>query len=277
MHFEENLLELPIGVFDSGMGGLTVLKQLSEVLPNESFIYLGDTARLPYGTKSQDTVVQYAKQMAQKLISKGIKCLVIACNTATTSALDALRQLYPQLPIIGVIEPGAIAAVTASKKQSILVLATETTVRSGVYQRTICRLEPKAQVAAKACGLFVALAEEGCIADEVTDAVLRKYLPPSQTLEQDCILLGCTHFPVLAVQIQKHQPGVTIVDSAIETAKAVKAELHQAKLISKTGSLGQISYLVTDLPERFARIGQIFLGKSISLASVELVSAGSGT
>ncbi len=268
-----NKKDLPIGVFDSGMGGLTVLRQLKRSLPDESFLYLGDTARLPYGTKSRHTVVQYAKQMANILISKGIKLLVIACNTATTAALKELRAEHPELPIVGVIEPGAKASVDASSNSNILVLATETTVRSDVYRFTIESKINNVNITSLACGLFVALAEEGCINDDVTSVVIKKYLADVNFKKFDCILLGCTHFPVLKSAIQDYVgSNVVIVDSAIETAKEVKHLIETKELSSKL-KLSNTHYLVTDLPERFIRIGKIFLQSEIEKINVEVVNA----
>jgi glutamate racemase len=166
----------PIGVFDSGVGGLTVLRALRAALPAEEFFYLGDTARLPYGTKSAESVVRYSLQCAQALIDRGIRCLVVACNTASASALDALRSRHPDIPIIGVIEPGAAAAVAASRTQHIAVIATEGTVAGGAYQTAIHRLNAQARVTARACSLFVALAEEGWVEGPIAEAVARRYL-----------------------------------------------------------------------------------------------------
>ena len=165
---------LAIGVFDSGMGGLTVLKSLRQHLPHESYVYLGDTARLPYGTKSSETVAAYAMQMAKILHKKSIKCIVIACNTATTAALPYLQKYFPQIPIIGVIEPSAQAAVASTKNAHINILATETTIRSGIYQSTINKLAPEISISTQSCGLFVALAEEGFVNDEIALAVAKK-------------------------------------------------------------------------------------------------------
>lgn len=270
---KRNTSSLPIGVFDSGMGGLTVLRELKKSLVNESFLYLGDTARLPYGTKSQETVVRYAMQMAELLIAKGIKLLVIACNTATMAALDALKKHYPNLPIIGVIEPGANAAIKAAQtKKNILVLATEATIRSNIYSNFIAVHEPDISVNGLACGLFVALVEEGFVNDEVAHVVVNKYLSNLDVTEFDSVLLGCTHFPVLKPIIQKYMGAtVTIVDSAIETAKAVKAALTQADIQSKTPS-ASICFLVTDLPERFIRVGLLFLQERITMKDVEVVN-----
>ena len=171
-------MNAPIGVFDSGVGGLTVLRALQARMPAENFIYLGDTARLPYGTKSAETVVRYSLQCAAALVQRGIRCLVIACNTASASALDAVRAQYPQLPVIGVIEPGAAAAVAASLSQHIGVIATEGTIGGGAYQTAIRRLSPRARVTSQACSLFVSLAEEGWTEGPIAEAVARRDLYP---------------------------------------------------------------------------------------------------
>src|SRR5271154_708519 len=209
---------LPIGVFDSGVGGLTVLRALRTALPAENFIYLGDTARLPYGTKSAETVVRYSLQCAAALIERRIRCLVVACNTASASALDALRLHHPSLPVIGVIEPGAQAAVAASRSQHIAVIATEGTINGGAYQTAIRRLSAGAQVSASACSLFVAMAEEGWTEGPIAQMVARRYLEPvfSGADAPDTLVLGCTHFPLLADSIRAVLPAhVGVIDSAV--------------------------------------------------------------
>ncbi len=263
----------PIGVFDSGMGGLTVLKALKEALPNESFLYLGDTARLPYGTKSRLTVVHYARQMAEILHERGVKMLVIACNTATTAALSDLQSLFSGIPVAGVIKPGANACISQSKREDILVLATETTVSSNAYPLQIHQKMPNARITSKACGLFVALAEEGLVDGPLVNEAIKHYLGESFDT-QDCILLGCTHFPILKQSISEYLGnGVAIVDSAIETAKAVKAVLSDKGLLAEAGGKPSTRYLVTDSPKRFSRIGEVFLQQAIQLEDIELVDA----
>jgi len=252
----------PIGVFDSGVGGLTVLRALCAALPGEDFLYLGDTARLPYGTKNTATVVRYAVQAADELIERGVKCLVIACNTAAAAALGALRERYAPLPLIGVIEPGAVAAAHASRSGRIAVLATEGTVRGGAYQQAIARLRPQAQVRALACPLFVALAEEGWTDGAVATAAAERYLEPlfADADAPDTLVLGCTHFPVLRKVIAAAVPqGTCIVDSAATTASALQALLPTP---ARSG-IGTLHFLATDSPERFARIGSRFLGRTI--------------
>ncbi|MFC4308675.1 glutamate racemase [Steroidobacter flavus] len=265
---------LPIGVFDSGVGGLTVLRALRQRLPDEQFIYLGDTARLPYGTKSGDSVLRYSIQAAEFLVRQGIKCLVIACNTASSVAVEPLRERFAPMPVIGVIEPGSIAGCAASTSGHIAVLATEGTVRGGAYQRAIARLEPTAQVKAQACSLFVALAEEGWTDGAIAEAIAHRYVDElfRDDPRIDTLLLGCTHFPVLASALRAViGPQITIVDSAETTARAVQAELIDRGLLNTTGPASAPILQATDSPERFARVGSRFLGEAFDASRVELV------
>lgn len=267
--------DLAIGVFDSGMGGLTVLKSLKEQMPDESFIYLGDTARLPYGTKSPQTVAAYAMQMAGILRKKAVKCIVIACNTATTAALTHLQLSLPDIPIIGVIEPSARVAIANTKNAKITILATETTIRSGIYQHTIAKLAPEITVSTQSCGLFVALAEEGCVDDEIAFAVIKKYLQPlRQDLEgPGSIILGCTHFPVLIPALRSLlDDQISIVDSANATAERVKQLLAKQQLLCDTRQNPGLQFLVSDSPERFARLGELFFGEAIAEESIQLIN-----
>jgi glutamate racemase len=266
--------QLPIGVFDSGIGGLTVLKALMERLPDERFLYLGDTARLPYGTKTAQTVERYALQAVGKLVQRGVKAVVVACNTASAAALPALMAEHPALPVIGVVEPGAAAAVAATRSGRIAVLATEGTVRGGAYQHEILKRLPRAEVVAIAATLFVALAEEGWTEGELALGAARRYLAPlfNASAAPDVLVLGCTHFPPLAGVIgQVAGPGVRIVDSALTTAGAV-AEVLAARGIAAGGAGGGgVRFLVTDGEDRFARVGPGFLGRSIVLGEIERV------
>lgn len=267
-----NNQQLAIGVFDSGMGGLTVLRSLRKYLPQESFIYLGDTARLPYGTKSPSTVQQYATQMSRILVDRQIKALVIACNTATTAALPHLQTMLPDLPVLGVVMPGAEAAVAATKNQRIAVLATETTIASNAYQQLIQQRLPQVSIHAKACSVLVALAEEGMVQNEVARAALRYYL--AEVHDEDTVLLGCTHFPVFkSLLIELLDKDVTIVDSAEATAKALRTLLLEKNLLRTDNVLGHASYLVTDSVKRFRRVGEIFLDTSLCIEDIELVDA----
>ena len=263
---------IPIGVFDSGVGGLTVLRALRSAMPADNFVYLGDTARLPYGTKSAETVVRYSLQCAAALIKRRIRALVVACNTASASALEALRLQHPALPVIGVIEPGAEAAVAASVSQHIAVIATEGTIAGGAYQKAIHRLSPSARVTSRACSLFVSMAEEGWTEGPIAEAVAHRYLDPIfQTSDApDTLVLGCTHFPALAAAIRAVlPPHVSIVDSAATTAAAVLGRLDGHS--GAPGGRGAVSWLATDGAARFARVGSIFLGETLHAETVEII------
>jgi glutamate racemase len=264
--------QLAIGVFDSGMGGLTVLSALRARLPHESFVYLGDTARLPYGTKSPDTVKQYAVQMARILVERRIKALVIACNTATTAALPYLQHLLPDIPVLGVVAPGAAAAVAATKNQRLVVLATQTTISSHAYQNLILQRLPNAQITGQACSVLVALAEEGMVDNAVAREALKHYL--ADIHDEDVVLLGCTHFPVFQSLLADLLPKeVTVVDSAQATAEALYRTLDAHDLLNDSHSPSTTHYLVTDSVPRFQKVGTLFLGESLSLEAIELVDA----
>jgi glutamate racemase len=264
-----------IGVFDSGMGGLTVLRALRAELPHENLVYLGDTARLPYGTKSADTVTAYALQATKQLLRHDVKMAVIACNTASAVALGPLAEQHAPLPVIGVVEPGARAGVAATRSNRIGVLATESTVRGGAYARAISTLAPDTTVRQQACALFVALAEEGWGGDDIAEAVAARYLKPlfaDSKTAPDTLVLGCTHFPVLAPAIAKVLgDGVTLVDSAATTAQAVAEALGANGLATGDEAPGTERFFATDAPDRFARVGGLFFGSEIEESSVELI------
>lgn len=266
--------EAPIGVFDSGVGGLTVLRALAGKMPHEHFIYLGDTARLPYGTKSRGTVARYAAQAAAALGSYGLKCLVVACNTASASSLPDIRARLPGVPVVGVVEPGAQAACAASVSGHIAVIATEGTVHGGAYQQAILRRRPDARISAVAAQLFVALAEEGLCSGPIALAVARHYLDALLTTPHDApdtLVLGCTHFPMLLGAIRAAVGGsMRIVDSAATTATEVSARIEKGGLARRSGA-SAVRYLATDSAERFARVGSRFLARSIAPGDVELI------
>jgi glutamate racemase len=252
----------PIGVFDSGIGGLTVLRALLERLPQESTVYLGDTARVPYGTKSAEVVTKYSVKNAEALMEYGIKLLVVACNTASSVALPALRKQLP-IPVVGVIEPGARAAAQASKTGRIAVIGTPGTIASGAYQRALATEKPGLTVTARSCPLFVPLAEEGWVEGDVPRLAAEKYLGDLKGV--DTLVLGCTHYPVLAGVIgQVVGAGVTLVDSAKATAQRAAEVLAERDLV-KTG-LGAVErhFLCTDVPDRFIEVGARFLGRPLS-------------
>lgn len=279
----------PIGVFDSGVGGLTVLRALRARLPHESFVYLGDTARLPYGTKSPHTVTRYARQAAGVLVEHGVKMLVVACNTASAVALPSLQQQLAPLPVVGVVEPGAVAACQASVHGRIAVIGTESTIRGGAYERAISRRRADARVIGRACPLFVALAEEGWCEGSIAEAVAERYLgdlrpQPGDPASIDCLVLGCTHFPVLRPALCRVMgPAVTLVDSAETTAEAVaqilardgrmegRVEGRMDGRVGSGGGSGEVVLLATDGPERFARVGARFVGLELSPEAVTLV------
>lgn len=266
----------PIGIFDSGVGGLTVLRAIRELMPAESLIYLGDTARVPYGTKSPASVERYAARVAQHLAERGIKLLVVACNTASAVALDTLRAGFAPIPVIGVVEPGAAAAVATSRSQRFAVLATESTVARRQYTETIQRASPGALVEEIPCSLFVALAEEGWSGGEVAEAAARRYLggfaarAPAE--RPDCVILGCTHFPLLRPAIsQVVAQGTVIVDSASTTAGVAASRLAEHDLLNDQQGPGRLRLMATDGASRFARVGGRFIGEALDADDVELV------
>jgi glutamate racemase len=272
-----DLSSRPIGVFDSGIGGLTVLSALCAELPHEQFIYLGDTARLPYGTKSPATIARYALQVAELLAARGVKALIVACNTASATALSAIQSRYAHLPVLGVIDPGVEAAIGASRTGRIAVMATEATVREGAYQRAILERSPQAVVGAVACQLLVALAEEGWTDGIVARAVAAQYLTPlfgtGREAPPDTLLLGCTHFPILRTVIGETVGAqVQIVDSAATTARAARELLRSKQLLRDAGGAAdsRLRLLATDT-QRFASVGGRFLGRAIAAHDVELV------
>lgn len=264
-------------MFDSGVGGLTVLQALRARLPHESFVYLGDTARLPYGTKSPATVTRYAQQAARVLVERGVKLLVIACNTASAVGLSHLQQQLAPLPVLGVVEPGAAAACEASGHGRIAVIGTESTIRGRAYDRAILGRRSDARVVGRACPLFVALAEEGWCEGSIVEAVAERYLgdlrpAPGDPLSIDCLVLGCTHFPVLRPALARVMgPQVVLVDSAETTARAVAQILARDGLGAPPGAQGEVALLATDGPERFARVGARFLGLELRPDAVTLV------
>ena len=254
-----------IGVFDSGIGGLTVMHRLIEALPNESLLYLGDTARWPYGTKSAEVVSRYTLENARFLLDKGVKLLVVACNTMSAVALDALRA-HTTVPVVGVIEPGARAAVVATRNRKVGVIGTEGTIASGSYTRALRALDPALEIYSRACPLFVALAEEGWVENEIARQAAAMYLASLRQSRIDTLVLGCTHYPLLAKTIGAYLgPEVQLVDSAAETAREVAATLAAHGLAAPDGP-GSTSFFVTDLPDRFVKIGCRFLGSAVDSA-----------
>ena len=255
----------PIGVFDSGVGGLTVLKALMARLPHESTLYLGDTARVPYGTKSGEVVTRYSLKNAEFLTERGIKLLVVACNTASAVALPALSAAL-RVPVVGVIAPGARAALARTRGGGVGVIGTPGTIRSGAYQRAL--EAGGARVKARACPLFVPLAEEGWTQGDVPRLVATEYLADFTREGVDTLVLGCTHYPLLkGIIAAAVGPQVALVDSAEATADAVAAQLAQDGQLAQAGSATPVhGYYVTDVPERFMDVGARFLGRPIAAA-----------
>lgn len=262
--------ERAIGVFDSGVGGLTVLKEMLRLLPGEELVYLGDTARVPYGSKSPATVLRYALEAAAFLVEQRVKMLVVACNTASSVALAELEERF-NLPVVGVIEPGARKAVAVSRNRRIGVIGTEGTIASGAYTRAIHALAPEVEVFSAPCPLFVPLAEEGWAEHPVALLTAREYLAPLMDSGIDTLVLGCTHYPLLKKTLrQVLGDRVALVDSAEETSRTVESMLNGRQL-PRQGHPGQPRFFVTDIPTRFVRVGGAFLGHDLnSVAQVSL-------
>jgi glutamate racemase len=254
-----------IGVFDSGIGGLTVLKELVEALPAEDFIYLGDTARLPYGTKSSQVIIRYSRENTEFLLAKGIKLLVIACNTSSAVALTEVAR-DTIVPVIGVIEPGARAAVAMSRNGKIGVIGTEATIASGAYTRAIQQLRPGVEIYTRPCPLLVPLIEEGWTDNDIAAGTVSHYLESLKASGIDTLLLGCTHYPLMRDLFRRLLgPGVRIIDSATATAAAVSERLAELRLARPHG-MGTQSFFVTETPDRFVRVGRRFLGPQVESA-----------
>ncbi len=261
----------PIGVFDSGIGGLTVVAEIMRQLPDERIVYFGDTARLPYGPKSNETVTQFAIQDAEFLLEHGVKSIVVACNTASSVAMDALVSRY-EIPVIGVIEPGALAAVSSTLSGKIGVIGTEGTISSGAYRKAISKLDRDIEVLETSCPLFVPLAEEGWTDREVTLVIAHEYLTSLRDAAVDVVVLACTHYPILKQTIARvFGPSVTLIDSAEETAKEVADRLGGLGLARKGGPRPEHKFFVSDVPHRFREQAERFLGAPLPEVSVVTV------
>jgi glutamate racemase len=265
----------PIGVFDSGLGGLSVLRELTKLLPKENYLYLGDTGRNPYGPKSTDTIIQYTLEAASFLEGSGAKLMVIACNTATVAALEAVQKACPSMPVIGVVEPGCLAAAEVARKH-IVLLATQGTVKSGVHAARLAELCPNVKVTGIPAPILVALAEEGWLDGLVADAAAERYLgelfkkPDSAP---DCLILGCTHFPLLLKSILKAVGEKTaIIDPAVLTARHVLTLLQEHNILNTDNNLsGKSRYCVTAGSDRFSRVGSMFLQKPVTQNEIEVI------
>jgi glutamate racemase len=268
-------IDAPIGIFDSGLGGLTVTRAVHERLPSEHLLYLGDTARVPYGTRSPETILRYARSCAGHLTRRGIKLLVVACNTVSAVALDMLRVEF-DIPVLGVIEPGARAAVRASRSGRIGVVATGGTVLSGAYPRAVAAIDSRGEVFARPAPLLVPLAEEGWTVGEVPSLVIDRYLGELAREQVDTVVLGCTHYPLFRplFDARVHAlcgPETAVVDSAEATAREL-AELLAERDLARAGSeAGELSMYVTDMPGRFSEVAGRFLGRPIEGLKVEAI------
>jgi glutamate racemase len=254
---------LPIGLFDSGVGGLTVLREVAKQLPAESTVYFGDTARVPYGSKSRDVITRFSLEIAQFLLQEKVKMVVVACNTASAFSLSVLRSRF-DVPVIGVIEPGAQAALAATKSGRVGVIGTEGTIESQAYTEAIHKLKKDVNVFGQACPLIVPLVEEGWLEKPVALEIVKEYLTPLLANNIDSLVLGCTHYPLLKNILSKVAgASVRLIDSAEETARTVGRELKTLKLESPAGTPLVRRFFVSDAPEKFEKIGQRFLGQAI--------------
>ena len=254
----------PIGVFDSGIGGLTVVKRFAANLPNENIIYFGDTARVPYGSKSNSTVIEYSIQNTDFLLNKNVKAVVVACNTASSVAIYALKEKFA-VPVIGMIEPGAEMAIRETKNKKIGVIGTRSTIDNRAYSNEIKKIDPEAEVIEKACPLFVPLAEEGWTDHQATIEIAEEYLGELRNLDIDTLVLGCTHYPILSEVIQNVMgENVTLIDSGIASAEVVKKELKQINLENNSSEKGTSEFYVSDIPTTFKSVAELFLGRQIS-------------
>lgn len=254
----------PIGIFDSGLGGLTTVKELSSILPNEDIIYFGDTGRVPYGTRSEETIIKYVRQDMKFLESHNVKMIIAACGTASSVALNKLENEF-EIPAIGVLSPACRAAVSVSINNRIAVLATPGTVNSGEYGKRIRAIDKSAVVFEKACPMFVPLVENGYIDHEVTKIIAKEYILPLIKDEIDTIILGCTHYPLLTKVIAEiTENKIHLINSGLETAKYAKTLLESANMLTDSEKTGNIQYFVSDNVERFSYLGGLFLQKAIN-------------
>jgi len=257
------LQQRPIGVFDSGLGGLTVVNQLMKHLPGESIIYFGDTARVPYGSKSPLTIQKFSQQIARFLQNQGVKLIVVACNTASSVALDQINK-SSSVPVIDVIEPGARAALRESVSRRIGIIGTTATISAGKYEKILKTLETNVSVFSQACPLFVPLVEEGWIESPVTEQIAHIYLNPLMQNKIDSLILGCTHYPIIKETIKKIVDGnVRIIDSAIETAVKVRKTLESHHLLKEAKTDPKHLFYVSDFPQKFEEIARRLLGQPL--------------
>ena len=254
----------PIGIFDSGVGGLTVFSEVEKTLPQEEIIYFGDTARVPYGTKSKETVTRFSVENVEFLMKHNVKLVLVACNTASSLSLEFLKRCF-RVPIIGVIEPGARKAVNKTRNNKIGVIGTNATISSGAYEKAIKKISSKMIVYSQRCPLFVPLAEEGWIDEEVTYDIASVYLSKLKKTGIDTLILGCTHYPLLKNTIKKVMgPKVSLVDSAQEVAKEARVVLDAGGILNGSSGKKKHKFFVSDEPEHFIKLAQAFLNRKMS-------------
>ncbi len=257
-----------IGVFDSGLGGLTIVKKLRQILPTESIVYFGDIARLPYGIKSQKQIVEFSIQNAEFLLTQNVKTIMVACNSSSSAAYSILKSRF-KLPIIDVIEPAAREAVSTTKNKRIGVIATQATIDTQAYEKTLTSLDPQLEVYSRACPMFVPMVEEGWLDGKITDQIVALYLEPIKRKKIDVLMLGCTHYPLLKKSIQKYVgPKVKLIDSADASVKSLRESLHLHDSQSSNKSKGKLQIFVSDKPRNFIRVGEQFLGEKLEHVSI---------
>lgn len=262
----------PIGVFDSGLGGLTVLSAVHQLLPQENLIYFGDTARVPYGSKSRETIIRYSLEILEFLLEKKVKAVVVACNTASSHALEALREKSP-VPVLGVVEPGISALIRESPgNEKAAVIATRSTVRSGSYEKVLETRTPGKRLYARACPLLVPLVEEGMKDKKVTEMVLREYLDEIDREGISHVILGCTHYPLLKDTIASLYPNFKLIDSSVEIARALEETLQKNNIANQLNGQGQIDLFFSDITDNLPELEKLFLGNTIQ--SIHKVSLG---
>ena len=266
VNIEVEMVEKPVGVFDSGVGGLTVVNQLIKSLPQEDIIYFGDTAHLPYGSKSKESVIRFSLDIANFLQAQKVKIIVVACNTASSFALSSLRENI-EIPVIGVIEPGAQAAVDATRNFKIGIIGTEGTIKSRAFEEAIRKIDKNVKVFSRACPLFVPLVEEGWLDEPETSQIAEKYLSPMKDEGIDTLILGCTHYPLLKELLSRIMgQEISLIDTAEATAKAVERRLGEKNLLRKGSRKAVYKFFVSDDPEKFLQLGRRFLGKNVEKA-----------
>jgi glutamate racemase len=253
----------PIGIFDSGVGGLTVLKEIEDLLPNEDIVYFGDTARVPYGNKSKATILKFTTENILFLLKKKVKIVIIACNTASALALDSLRDVF-NVPIIGVIEAGVVKALTVSKNLKVGVIGTRSTIGSNAYQNALLSRNKNIKIYAKSCPLFVPLAEEGMLSGEITAKVVDLYLKSFKKSRVDTIILGCTHYPLLKETIASYMGKAVIIDSAKEVAQHARIILNQHNLLNSKTKKGRCEFYASDETNNFSELAKMFLKRPVT-------------